>query len=268
MRYDSVRDCCEGDWLVVPGELFERVFAARVRAGDDSEEARNALSDERQWSLDISGVRHTGRTAGLGALPAPLRFRIAVVQPTAARATVLSAELERAGLHAMSIVIATTKDVVELRAFLTPAPSACVFDLTGRLANLWTKVHADALDTRIVLVAPRSCRSSGAPPVPAAPFDGSTAAAQLVAGTVRAHLLQAERDPARFVERDVRARVLPRTHLQRAVAEEQCIRAQAHRGWAGSLMKRSQNARTRAAALREPWRSLSSRVSRPDHERE
>jgi hypothetical protein len=172
MRYNPARDGYEGAWLTVPGEVFERVFAARVRAGDDPADARGALLKEQHWSLAVPGVRSSGRAVPVEELPAPVRFRVAVVQPTAERARVLVEALEAAGLHALPFVAATSADVSGLRAFLTPAPAACVFGLTGTLARLGQRLAADVPAMHLVLTPARASRLPDAPPLPVMPFLG------------------------------------------------------------------------------------------------
>jgi hypothetical protein len=172
MRYDPARDCYDGAWLTVPGTVFEHVLAARVGAGDDPKDQRGVLREEQHWSLAVPGVRSSGRAVPLDDLPAPVRFRVAVVQPTTQRASVLVEALARAGLHATTFVAATSADVTGLRAFLTPAPAACVFGLSGRLARLGPRLAADFPATYVVRTTPRSARLLDAPPLPVVPFHG------------------------------------------------------------------------------------------------
>jgi hypothetical protein len=172
MRYDPVRDCYEGAWLTVPGAVLVQVLAARVRACDDREDARGALLEEQHWSLAVPGVRSSGRAVPVDDLPAPVRFPVAVLQPTTERASVLAEALEAAGLHATPFVAPTSADVTGLRAFLTPAPAACVFGLTGILARLGPRLAADVPAMHVVLTPPRASRWPASPPLAVVPFLG------------------------------------------------------------------------------------------------
>jgi hypothetical protein len=261
VRYDAVRDCYVGDWLIVPAAVFEQALAARLRAGDAPDAAVADLRDELSWSLDVPGVRPDPRTprpaAGQSpATPWPLRFRVAVVQPNATLATRLQDALERGGLRALTYVEATSDDAIRLRAFLTPAPSACIFGLRGPRARVWEKLQADAPDTLVVLTGPGQNPSRGRAGAQVVPYDGSAEAARAVAQAVRRQLLCGFRQTDTGAAGDPRARLLLRTHLLRALAEERAAQALAYRGWSLSLEKRSRRLVAQAATLRAQSQAL------------
>jgi hypothetical protein len=256
VHYDPGRDCYVGEWLTVPSALFDRVLADCIRAGDAPTDATAALLDELSWSLDIAGVqpimqacRPSGPRPNSGT-PWPLRYRVGVVQPTAELATVLQVALQRAGFLAAIYVESTREDAIGLRAFLTPAPSACLIGLSGARARVWEKFHAHAPDAQVILTAPRLNARCIAAPAQLVPFDGSAIAASAVVHAVRTYFLHSTRTCGAGAGCDPQAQVLLRAHLLRSYRKELAIRALAYRGWSLSLVKRSRLACAGAARLR------------------
>jgi hypothetical protein len=267
MHYEAKQLCYRGEWLVVPIDLFNKVFAIRVRAGENPDAVLEDLLDELSWSLDAPGVRPSlstlryPETGSRYSTPWPLRFRVVVVHADPLLAEELQFELERAGMRAPTFVVDAHTSLGDLQSFVALAPAVWIFGLAGVPPDIVSVLKRRAPECLFVLTGSEAAL---APPLPedrmlrVVGSAGGRASAASVAHAVRMRLLGSAgaRDSRSRSDEHARAQLVLRTHLLRTFAQEKQAQSLAYQGWSLSLRRRMLRARARTIMLGEQAAAL------------